>query len=106
MPLGGAIVPNVAEIIKDHVTLEIRCFDRLYLNGDVPGLQSSGGVIDFLVRACRQKIASSAVFGQLTEAFKTRRRRWATEQQIPGLNSARANARTPSCSATGIGSGS
>ena len=55
-------MPNVADIIKDHVTLEVRCIDRLYLNGYIPRLQSSGGVIDFLVRACRQNIASPAVF--------------------------------------------
>ena len=78
-------MPNVAEIIKDHVTLEVRCLDRLYLNAYVPRLQSAGGVIDVLVRACRQKIASPAVFGQLTEAFKTRLRKWATEQQIPWI---------------------
>jgi hypothetical protein len=78
-------VPNVAEIIKDHVTLEVRCIDRLYLNAYVPRLQTSGGVIDFLVRACRQKIASPAVFGQLTDAFKTRLRRWATEHQVPWI---------------------
>jgi len=78
-------VPNVAEIIKDHVTLEVRCIDRLYLNAYIPRLQTSGGVIDFLVRACRQKIASPAVFGQLTDAFKARLRRWATEQQIPWI---------------------
>ena len=28
-------MPNVAEIIKDHVTLEVRCIDRLYLNAYV-----------------------------------------------------------------------
>jgi hypothetical protein len=78
-------VPNVAEIIKDHVTLELRCIDRLYINGYVPRLQASGGVIDFLVRACGQKIASPAVFGQLTDAFKTRLRRWASEHQIPWI---------------------
>jgi hypothetical protein len=78
-------VPNVAEIIKDHVTLEVRCLDRLYLNAYIPRLQTSGGVIDFLVRACGQKIASPAVLGQLTDAFKTRLRRWATEQEIPWI---------------------
>ena len=78
-------MPNVAEIIKDHVTLEVRCLDRLYLNAYIPRLQSSGGVIDFLVRACRQKIASPAIFGQLTDAFNARLRRWATEQQIPWI---------------------
>jgi hypothetical protein len=76
-------VPNVAEIIKDHVTLEVRCIDRLYLNAYVPRLQSAGGVIDFLVRACRQKIASPAVFGQITMAFKTALRTWADTQGIP-----------------------
>src|SRR3989442_7859307 len=75
VPPGGAIMPNVAEIIKDHVTLEVRCLDRLYLNAYIPRLQSSGGVIDFLVRACGQKIASPAIFGHLTDAFKTRLRR-------------------------------
>jgi hypothetical protein len=37
-------MPNVAELIKDHVTLEVRCLDRLYLNAYVPRLQSSGRV--------------------------------------------------------------
>jgi hypothetical protein len=78
-------VPNVAELIKDHVTLEVRCLDRLYLNAYIPRLQSGGGVIDFLVRACRQKIASPAIFGQLTDAFKARLGRWATEQRIPWI---------------------
>ncbi len=78
-------MPNVAEVIKDHVTLEIRCLDRLYLNGYVPRLQSAGGVIDFLVRACRQKIASPAIFGQITTAFKTQLRAWADEHSIPWI---------------------
>jgi hypothetical protein len=76
-------VPNVAEIIKDHVTLEVRCIDRLYLNVYVPRLQSEGGVIDFLVRACGQQIASPAVFGQITTTFKTALRAWADARQIP-----------------------
>lgn len=76
-------MPNVAEIIRDHVTLEVRCIDRLYLNAYVPRLQTSGGVIDFLVRACRQKIASPAVFGQITTAFKTHLRAWADAHRIP-----------------------
>jgi hypothetical protein len=80
-----SIVPNVAEIIKDHVTLEVRCMDRLYVNAYVPRLQSPGGVIDFLVRGCRQKIASPAVFGQITDAFKTALRAWADTHGIPWI---------------------
>jgi hypothetical protein len=78
-------VPNVAEIIKDHVTLEVRCIDRLYLNAYVPRLQSGGGVVDFLVRGCGQKIASPALLGQITEAFNTRLRAWATAHKIPWI---------------------
>lgn len=76
-------MPNVADIIKDHVSLEVRCIDRLYLNAYIPRLQSSGGVIDFLVRACRQPIASPAIFGQITTAFKTALQAWAVAQRIP-----------------------
>lgn len=76
-------MPNVAEIIKDHVTLEVRCIDRLYLNAYIPRLQSGGGVVDFLVRGCGQKIASPAILGQITTAFKTQLRAWADQHQIP-----------------------
>jgi hypothetical protein len=78
-------VPNVAEIIKDHVTLEVRCIDRLYLNAYIPRLQSGGGVVDFLVRGCGQKIASPAVLGQITDAFKTRLRAWADRNKTPWI---------------------
>lgn len=78
-------MPNVAEIIKDHVTLEVRCIDRLYLNAYVPRLQSGGGVVDFLVRACGQKIASPAILGQITTAFKTQLRAWADQHGIPWI---------------------
>jgi hypothetical protein len=78
-------VPNVAEIIKDHVTLEVRCIDRLYLNAYIPRLQSGGGVVDFLVRGCGQKIASPAILGQITEVFKTRLRAWAQQHNIPWI---------------------
>ena len=78
-------MPNVAEIIKDHVTLEVRCIDRLYLNAYIPRLQSGGGVVDFLVRGCGQKIASPAILGQITDAFKSRLRAWAAQHHIPWI---------------------
>ena len=76
-------MPNVAEIIRDHVALEVNCVDRLYLNGYVPRLQSEGGVVGFLLHARGQKIPSPAVFGQITERFKTRLRAWCARHRIP-----------------------
>jgi hypothetical protein len=77
-------MPNVAELIKDHVTLTVECVDRLYLNAYVPRLQSDGGVIGFLVQR-GQKIPSPAVFGQITAAFKADLRAWCQGQGIPWL---------------------
>ena len=34
--------PNIETIIRDRVTLTVDCIDRLYLNGYVPTLQTSG----------------------------------------------------------------
>jgi hypothetical protein len=78
-------VPNVAEIIRDHVTLQVRCVDRLYLNAYVPALQSGGGVVAFLQRACGQVIPSPAGLGQVTDAFKHRLRAWAEQHGIPWI---------------------
>lgn len=36
-------MPTVAQLIREHVTLEVHCIDRLSLNGCVPRLQSEGG---------------------------------------------------------------
>ena len=76
-------MPNVAEIIRKHVTLEVECVDRLYLNAYVPRLQSEGGVVGFLCHARGQKIPSPAVFGQITEAFKTGLRAWCAARGLP-----------------------
>ena len=77
-------MPNVAELIKEHVTLTVDCVDRVYLNAYVPRLHSSGGVVGFL-RHRGQTILSPAVFGQITAAFKVGLRAWAEQQGIPWL---------------------
>lgn len=76
---------NVAEIITGLVTLDVTCVDRLYLNGYVPRLQSEGGVVAFLRHAGAQAVPSPAVFGQITEAFKTRLRAWCAARAIPWI---------------------
>lgn len=78
-------MPNVAEIIREHVTLEVKCVDRLYLNAYVPRLQSEGGVVGFLLHARGQTIPSPAGFGQITEAFKGRLRTWCQGKGIPWI---------------------
>jgi hypothetical protein len=77
-------MPNVAELLADHVTLTVDCVDRLYLNAYVPRLQSSGGVVGFLEHR-GQVIPSPALFGKLTTAFVAALRTWCQQEGIPWL---------------------
>lgn len=77
-------MPNVAELIKDHVTLTVDCVDRVYLNGYVPLLYSSGGIVSFLRRR-GATIPSPALFRQITEAFKDELRAWCDARSIPWI---------------------
>jgi len=38
------MTPNIADLIRHHVSLEVHCLDRLYLHAYVPKLQTSGGL--------------------------------------------------------------
>jgi hypothetical protein len=39
---------TVAELLAGHVTLEVECVDRLYLNGYIPTLATGAGMTGFL----------------------------------------------------------
>ena len=41
---------NINELLEDHITLEVECIDRLYLNGYLPSLATGGGLIRFLTQ--------------------------------------------------------
>jgi len=77
-------MPNVAELIKDHVTLTVDSIDRVYLNGYVPSLYSSGGVVS-LLRRRGATIPSPALFRQIIEAFKDELRVWCDAQDVPWI---------------------
>ncbi len=76
-------MPNVAEIIRKHVTLDVKCVDRLYLNGYVPRLQSEGGVVALLRQAGGRVVPSRAILGELTTSFRERLRAWCDRRAIP-----------------------
>jgi hypothetical protein len=60
---------TLADIVAGHVSLEIEGFDRIYLNGWVPALQTSGQVAGWLHwRGFR--IASPAALGHNSQAFR------------------------------------
>lgn len=57
------------EIVKEHVTLDIECIDRLYLNGYIPQLQTAGQLVKYL-HHLGYVIPSPAILRELTEAYK------------------------------------
>jgi hypothetical protein len=63
------IARSAAEVLSGHVTLEIECVDRMYLNVYVPKLQYEAGVVEFFRGHRGQPIASSALMGPITRAF-------------------------------------
>ena len=52
---------TVAEILRDHVTLEVEGIDRMYLNAIVPILQSERGIAWFFLDCRGYTFASSAL---------------------------------------------
>jgi hypothetical protein len=74
---------TVAEILREHVTLEVECIDRLYLNAYVPGLQYEGGVAAFFRRHRGQPFASSALMDPISKAFIAAIHRFVHEHGVP-----------------------
>src|SRR6202162_6258935 len=79
----GSMTPNIADIIRDHVSLEVRCIDRLYLNGYMPKLQTSGGLCYFLRDHRGYPIPSPALFKPIHDRFVTAVHQFATRHEIP-----------------------
>jgi hypothetical protein len=76
------VARSVAEILRDHVTLEVEGIDRMYLNAVVPILQAEGGIAWFF-RDCRgHAFASSALMAPMTQAFVERIECFAREQKL------------------------
>jgi hypothetical protein len=61
--------PNIETIIRDRVTLTVDCIDRLYLNGYLPTLQTSGQLCWFLEEHLGNPIPSPALLRPLHDRF-------------------------------------
>ena len=70
-------------LLRDHVVLNIRSVDRVFLQGYVPRLQCTGQVCKFLRWTRGFKIPSSAAFGQIGERWVAAVKRFAKSSSIP-----------------------
>lgn len=74
---------SVAEILNQHVTFELECIDRMYLNVYVPPLQYESGVVKFFRTHRGHPFASSALMAPLTKSFVAGMERFAKQERIP-----------------------
>ena len=76
-------MPTIPELLRDHVSLDIECVDRVYLNGYVPTLQTSGALVYFLEQQRGALIASPVLLGEISHRFVAEVEAFAHAHQIP-----------------------
>jgi hypothetical protein len=62
------VAQSVSRLLKDKVSVEIECIDRLYLNGYVPGLQTPGQFVAFIQHLGKSVYSTSSI-EPMTRAF-------------------------------------
>jgi len=77
---------TAADVLAEHVTFQIECIDRMYLNVYVPQLQYTGGLLRFIHRQLGLPIASTAPLASITDAFTTAVRRFARDNDVPWVD--------------------
>ena len=76
---------SLAEILREHVTLEVECIDRMYLNVYIPSLQREANVSWFLKHQRHCPVASSAAMAPISQAFVAAIDAYAQQHHVPVL---------------------
>ncbi len=78
----GAVV-TVNDLLDGHVQLDIKCLDRIYLNGYVPNLQVGGQVVIFMTHHLGLPIPSPAIMEKIGTQFRRSVRSFADLNEVP-----------------------
>jgi hypothetical protein len=73
---------TVADVLSDHVVLEVECIDRLYLNVYQPWLQYPAGAAASFVGHRGARFASSALMDPISRAFVASVDRFARDERV------------------------
>jgi hypothetical protein len=76
---------SLAEILRQHVTLEVESIDRMYLNVYIPNLQRENQVSWFLKQQRKCPVASSAAMAPISYAFIEAIEAYAHTHEVPML---------------------
>jgi hypothetical protein len=75
----------VADVLREHVVLEVEGIDRMYLNVYVPDLQREQGVVWFLCHHRGHPFASSALMDPISKAFVAGIEAFVKQNDVPLL---------------------
>jgi hypothetical protein len=74
---------TIPELLDGHVTLEVECLDRLYLNGYIGKLATGPGLVFFMRDQLGKPVPSPVVLGQISEKFREAVKALAEQEGIP-----------------------
>ena len=83
------VARSVADVLADHVALEVECIDRMYLNVYQPRLQHVNGVVWFFRGHRGATFASSALMDPITKGFVASVHRFCRDRDVPMIDFAK-----------------
>jgi len=78
-----SVARSVAEVLADHVRLEVEGIDRMYLNVYVPQWQREVGVASFFRYHRGYPFVSSALMDPISKSFVASLEAFAKQEQVP-----------------------
>ena len=83
------VARNVADVLAEHVTFEVECIDRMFLNVYVPQLQYPNGLVGYVHKHLGLPIASTAPLAKITDSFTAAVHRFAEREGIAWVDFAK-----------------
>ena len=80
---------TVADVLAEHVTIELECIDRMFLNVYQPRLQYAAGLVGYVQRQLGLPIASTAPLATVSDRFIRAVQRFAKTEGIEWVDFAK-----------------
>ena len=80
------VARTVADVLSEHVSFEVECIDRMYLNVYQPRLQYPAGLVGYVHQRLGLPIASTAPLAKITDRFTAAVHRFAQDEGIPWVD--------------------